>query len=280
MGLRWKIALSMAVIALTATMAVGLVELPDHQRSARRRGRPIDHRSVVADARWSGQRSRAGPESRAARGLLGARPHRRRIGGRQLVPGRRPGRRRRRGRDRPTEGERPRRRSTSTARTSASTPSALPNGALQITRSLDEVDSVLDDLRKRTLLLVVAVAAAAAAALGWLIAGTVAAPVAKLTKAAELVGSSGSFDVVVPGSGTDEVGRLGAAFRDMLGALALSRAEQHRLVQDAGPRTADAADEPEDESVGPPTTSGDGPRDARRRARRPRAARSPNSPSW
>lgn len=109
----------------------------------------------------------------------------------------------------------------------------LPNGAVQISRSLDEVDSVLDDLRKRTLLLVAAVAAGAAA-LGWLIAGTVAAPVSRLTKAAELVGSSGRFDVAVPGSGTDEVGRLGAAFRDMLGALAMSRAEQHRLVQDAG----------------------------------------------
>jgi signal transduction histidine kinase len=51
---------------------------------------------------------------------------------------------------------------------------------------------------------------------------------------AEDVGSSGRLDVAVPGTGTDEVGRLGSAFRDMLGALALSRAEQHRLVQDAG----------------------------------------------
>ena len=38
----------------------------------------------------------------------------------------------------------------------------------------------------------------------------------------------------MPGKGRDEVGRLGAAFRQMLGALALSRAEQQRLVQDAG----------------------------------------------
>ncbi|TFH13318.1 MAG: HAMP domain-containing histidine kinase, partial [Acidimicrobiales bacterium] len=47
-------------------------------------------------------------------------------------------------------------------------------------------------------------------------------------------GSSGRLDVAVPGTGTDEVGRLGAAFRYMLGALALSRGEQQRLVQDAG----------------------------------------------
>jgi two-component system sensor histidine kinase MprB len=58
--------------------------------------------------------------------------------------------------------------------------------------------------------------------------------VRRLTKAAEDVGTSGRLDVEVPGEGRDEVGRLGAAFRQMLGALALSRAEQQRLVQDAG----------------------------------------------
>ena len=104
---------------------------------------------------------------------------------------------------------------------------------MQIARGLDEVDAVLDDVRKRTLILVVAVSLAAAA-MGWLIAGTVTAPVRRLTKAAEDVGTSGRLDVEVPGTGSDEVGRLGAAFRRMLDALALSRAEQQRLVQDAG----------------------------------------------
>ena len=109
----------------------------------------------------------------------------------------------------------------------------LADGALQVGRSLDEVDSVLSDLRQRTLILVVLVSVAAAL-VGWLIAGTVAAPIRRLTGAAEVVGSSGRLDVDVPGTGTDEVGRLGSAFRNMLGALAVSRAEQHRLVQDAG----------------------------------------------
>jgi two-component system, OmpR family, sensor histidine kinase MprB len=107
------------------------------------------------------------------------------------------------------------------------------NGAVQIARSLDEVDAVLDDVRRRTLILVVSVSLAAAA-LGWLIAGTVTAPIRRLTKAAEDVGTSGRLDVDVPGTGNDEVGRLGAAFRGMLGALARSRAEQQRLVEDAG----------------------------------------------
>ncbi len=109
----------------------------------------------------------------------------------------------------------------------------LPDGALQVGRSLDEVDSVLADLRQRTMVLVLLVSVGAAL-IGWLIAGTVAAPVRRLTRAAEDVGSSGRLDVTVPGTGTDEVGRLGSAFRDMLGALAVSRAEQQRLVQDAG----------------------------------------------
>ncbi len=108
-----------------------------------------------------------------------------------------------------------------------------PSGAVQIARGLDEVDAVLDDVRKRTLILVFLVSVAAAA-MGWLIAGTVTAPVRRLTKAAEDVGTSGRLDVEVPGTGSDEVGRLGAAFRRMLDALALSRAEQQRLVQDAG----------------------------------------------
>ena len=108
-----------------------------------------------------------------------------------------------------------------------------PIGAVQIARGLDEVDAVLDDVRQRTLILVFLVSLAAAA-MGWLIAGTVTAPVRRLTKAAEDVGTSGRLDVDVPGTGSDEVGRLGAAFRRMLDALAFSRAEQQRLVQDAG----------------------------------------------
>jgi two-component system sensor histidine kinase MprB len=108
-----------------------------------------------------------------------------------------------------------------------------PGGALQIARPLDETNRVLDSLRARTLLLVVVVTAAGAGA-GFLIAGRVTASLRRLTVAAEAVESSGQLDVDVPADGNDEVGRLGAAFRRMLGALARSRADQQRLVQDAG----------------------------------------------
>jgi two-component system sensor histidine kinase MprB len=109
----------------------------------------------------------------------------------------------------------------------------LEDGALQIIRSLDETDAVLDDLRARTVLLVLLVAVGAAL-VGWLIAGSVARPLRRLTGAAEKVERSGDLEVDLPAAGSDEVGRLTAAFRSMLDALSRSRASQQRLVQDAG----------------------------------------------
>jgi two-component system sensor histidine kinase MprB len=109
----------------------------------------------------------------------------------------------------------------------------LTGGAVQIARPLDETNRVLDSLRTRTLLLVLAVTAAGAG-VGFLIAGSVTASLRRLTVAAEAVESTGQLDVDVAADGTDEVGRLGAAFKRMLDALARSRADQQRLVQDAG----------------------------------------------
>lgn len=106
-------------------------------------------------------------------------------------------------------------------------------GGVQVARSLDEVDSVLDDLRRRIALLVVLVSIAAAA-VGWFLATTVAAPLRRLSNAAAEVERTGQLDVEVPGTGDDEVGRLGTSFRSMLRALHRSRSEQQRLVQDAG----------------------------------------------
>ena len=104
---------------------------------------------------------------------------------------------------------------------------------VQVGRSLTESDEVLADLRTRTILLVVFVTLAAAA-LGWLIATTVTGPLVRLTRAATDVERSGRLDVQVPVAGNDEVGRLGEAFNGMLGALATSRDDQRRLVEDAG----------------------------------------------
>ncbi|MBA3606246.1 MAG: HAMP domain-containing protein, partial [Acidimicrobiia bacterium] len=109
----------------------------------------------------------------------------------------------------------------------------LPGGAFQVARAMEETESVLADLRWRTALLV-GVVSAIAAVIGWVLARSVAAPLSRLTAAATDVQESGRLDVEVPVSGHDEVGRLGAAFNGMLGALASSRADQQRLVEDAG----------------------------------------------
>ena len=83
-------------------------------------------------------------------------------------------------------------------------------------------------------MLLVGLVTVVAAAVGWLIAGTVSGPLVRLTRAATDVQRSGRLDIEVPVGGKDEVGRLGDAFNGMLGALATSRDDQRRLVEDAG----------------------------------------------
>ncbi len=108
------------------------------------------------------------------------------------------------------------------------------NGAVQIGRLLDENDAVLADLSRR-MIWIVALVTAAAAAVGWLIALSVTGPLVRLTRAATDVERSRRLDVDVPATGRDdEVGRLGRAFNGMLQALAASRDDQRRLVEDAG----------------------------------------------
>ncbi len=107
------------------------------------------------------------------------------------------------------------------------------NGAVQVARPLTEVDRVLSSFRTRILVLVLLVTAAATL-LGSLIAARVTAALRRLTSAADTVRTTGRLDVAVPTEGDDEVSRLGWAFGSMLESLDRSRAEQRRLVQDAG----------------------------------------------
>lgn len=110
----------------------------------------------------------------------------------------------------------------------------LDRGAVQVIRPLTETDNVLDDLRSRTLVLV-ALTSLGGAAVGWFVAGRVAAPLRRLATAADTVEASGDLDVDLgPEGGSDEVDRLRNSFGSMLNALGRSRAEQRRLVQDAG----------------------------------------------
>lgn len=106
-------------------------------------------------------------------------------------------------------------------------------GAVQVARSLAEQERVLAAQRRRTVIATIVVTAAAAM-IGWFIARQVTRRLVRLTAAAEEVATTGRLDVPIAAGGTDEAGRLGVAFSDMLGALARSREDQQRLVQDAG----------------------------------------------
>ena len=106
-------------------------------------------------------------------------------------------------------------------------------GVLQVGRSLSETRQVLAALRTR-ILVASLVVVAAAAAVGVVLARQLTRRLVRLTAAAEEVRRYGRLDVDVDTDGTDEAARLGVAFREMLGALARSREDQQRLVQDAG----------------------------------------------
>jgi two-component system sensor histidine kinase MprB len=72
------------------------------------------------------------------------------------------------------------------------------------------------------------------AILGWVIAASMTSRLRKLSSAAEHVATTGQFDVDTPSSGRDETARLARSFKEMLEALARSKEQQKRLVQDAG----------------------------------------------
>jgi two-component system sensor histidine kinase MprB len=106
-------------------------------------------------------------------------------------------------------------------------------GGVQVARSLDEIDAVLAALRARLALVGLIVAAVAAGA-GYLVARRTTEPLRRLAATAEHVATTGRLDVKVATDASDEVGGLSRSLDSMLGALATSREQQHRLVQDAG----------------------------------------------
>ncbi|MCB1248219.1 MAG: HAMP domain-containing histidine kinase [Acidimicrobiales bacterium] len=112
------------------------------------------------------------------------------------------------------------------------TRSAGELGAAQVGIDRSSDDAVLRGLRARLLLLGV-LGTAAAAAIGWIVAGRTVQPVRQLTGAAEHMATTSELADPIPVHGDDEVARLAVAFNQMLDALAQSRAQQQRLVQDA-----------------------------------------------
>ncbi len=110
---------------------------------------------------------------------------------------------------------------------------AAPGVAVQLTRSLAEVDRNLADLRLRLILAGLA-GVALAAVLGLLVARSALRPVRRLTSAAEHVAETQDLSASIEVHGRDEVARLATSFNEMLDALNHSRVQQRQLVADAG----------------------------------------------
>jgi two-component system, OmpR family, sensor histidine kinase MprB len=108
------------------------------------------------------------------------------------------------------------------------------SAVLTLALPLTEVDDALRRLAL-ILLLVAAGGVALAVALGSGVTAAAAAPVARLTEAAERVRDTGDLSLRLedPRSRGDELGRLAASFNAMLGALEASVTSQRRLVADA-----------------------------------------------
>ena len=105
--------------------------------------------------------------------------------------------------------------------------------AVQVVRSLDDVDHTLKRL-ELILLLIVAGGVAAGAAGGALVSRAALVPVRRLTGTAERIAQTGDpSERVAVTEGRDELARLGTAFNTMLGALEESLETQRRFVADA-----------------------------------------------
>jgi len=112
---------------------------------------------------------------------------------------------------------------------------AVPIGsgdALEVARSMEDVDAVLAETRNR-LILVALAGVLLAAGLGTVVGRAAIAPVKRLTTVVEDVARTRDLSRRVAASGTDELSRLAASFNEMLGALEVSLRQQRQLVADA-----------------------------------------------
>jgi two-component system sensor histidine kinase MprB len=107
-----------------------------------------------------------------------------------------------------------------------------PGGAVQVARSLTEVDHSLGRI-KNLLILIAGGGIAIAAALGLAVSRAALAPVRRLTAATEKVTETGDLSDRIDVGGRDELSRLAGSFNAMLTALEESSRAQRQLVADA-----------------------------------------------
>lgn len=110
--------------------------------------------------------------------------------------------------------------------------SPQPGVAVEVGRSLEEVEQTLHQLVVALVIISIA-AVGLAAVIGRLVAAAAAAPVHRVAEAADTVARTGqlSHHIAVPSG--DDLGRLAASFNTMLDALSESLARQRQLVADA-----------------------------------------------
>lgn len=106
------------------------------------------------------------------------------------------------------------------------------DGAVRAARPYTEIEQILASLRGDMIRFGI-VAAGIAAGIGAALANRITGPIARLTYVAEEIAETGNLDRRIESARLDEVGRLARAFNRMIGALAMSREQQRRLVMDA-----------------------------------------------
>lgn len=106
-------------------------------------------------------------------------------------------------------------------------------GWLQVARDREEAETVLRALRLRLALLAFAATITGALA-GWLVARRIARPIVRLRDTTTTIARTQDLDTPVPAAGAGEVRGLAESFQTMVRALATSREQQRRLVDDAG----------------------------------------------
>ena len=111
-------------------------------------------------------------------------------------------------------------------------PLRTPGRAAMVARPMDEVDAQLAGLWRMSIQIFV-IGVAGSGLIGFVVAGRVVRPVRRLTEAATRVAETQNVDQPIDIKRDDEFGQLASSFNEMLGALSLSREQQHRLVTDA-----------------------------------------------
>ena len=104
--------------------------------------------------------------------------------------------------------------------------------AAMVARPMDEVDAQLAGLWRMSIQIFV-IGVAGSGLIGFVVAGRVVRPVRRLTEAATRVAETQNVDQPIDIKRDDEFGQLASSFNEMLGALSISREQQHRLVTDA-----------------------------------------------